>query len=425
MELKTLTDLTADDVLALVKNYQILLFSPRLRNRNALLAQFIPTPGAYYYTLSPEDTTLPQLLQGLAHGLQDISHDFGSEVTQALGQRKTKPADFADALLADLKRAKPAPAYLILDGLDVLDLNADTVAFFQRLCDALPRTLHLIINSRILSYDPWLSLVHAGKAFVIGEENALGGGIFDPHEQRTHHLEVYSFSTGSVFVDGIPIDSWDGPLPRNLFFYFIDHPMVTRDEIFETFWPELNTKEATNVFHVTKRKVSERLGFELTAYAGGFYRPSKQMKLHYDVAHFEENYQLGQKATADLSVIETWYKAIRLYRNEFLHNFDMPWINERREHLKLEYVEALVNVARIYKALNKLDDAIHYYLRSLRQVPTREDIHRELMTLYEQKGERHKALSQYQALKEILQRTLHIGPSKATVALFDMLSGSR
>ena len=43
--------------------------------------------------------------------------------------------------------------------------------------------------------------------------------------------------------------------------------MVTRDEIFETFWPGLPTKEATNVFHVTKRKISERLGYELTSSA--------------------------------------------------------------------------------------------------------------------------------------------------------------
>src|SRR6185436_12766505 len=129
------------------------------------------------------------------------------------------------------------------------------------------------------------------------------------------HLEVYGFSGGSVFMNGLPVESWDGPLPRNLFYYFVDHPMVTRDELFETFWPELPTKEATNVFHVTKRKISERLGFELTAYSGGFYRPSGQMAVHYDVRNFET--LLGAVSFEDEELTEVppaWYSAIHLYR---------------------------------------------------------------------------------------------------------------
>jgi two-component SAPR family response regulator len=198
--------------------------------------------------------------------------------------------------------------------------------------------------------------------------------------------------------------------------------MVTRDDIFNTFWPGLNTKEATNVFHVTKRKISERLGFELTSYSGGFYRPSTQMYLHYDVARFEENCRQAEVGSDD-TAISAWYEAIKLYRGEFLHTLDMPWINERREYLKLKYVEALVGVARLYKGLGESEKAIHYYLRAIREVPQREDIHRDLMALYESRGERQKALAQYSALKDILQRTLHIKPSKLTRTLYSTLSG--
>src|SRR6185295_16856224 len=122
---------------------------------------------------------------------------------------------------------------------------------------------------------------------VLGEEQALAGGMFSATEEERPHIEVYAFGSGVVRVNGLPVDTWDGPLPRNLFYYFVDHPMVTRDEIFETFWPDLNTKEATNVFHVTKRKISERLGFDLTTYAGGFYYHSTKINLQYDVAVFD------------------------------------------------------------------------------------------------------------------------------------------
>ena len=43
---------------------------------------------------------------------------------------------------------------------------------------------------------------------------------------------------------------------------------ATRADIFKEFWPGLPIKSATNVFHVTKRKIGERLGCDLTSYAG-------------------------------------------------------------------------------------------------------------------------------------------------------------
>jgi len=92
---------------------------------------------------------------------------------------------------------------------------------------------------------------------------------------------------GYAYINGNSIDEWDGPLPRSVFFYFVDHPLMTRDEILETFWPEVGKQEATNVFHVTKLKITERIGFEMTVYSSGFYRPSKDMIFHYDVAQFE------------------------------------------------------------------------------------------------------------------------------------------
>ncbi len=120
---------------------------------------------------------------------------------------------------------------------------------------------------------------------------------------------------------------------------------------------------------------------------------------------------------------DIWYRAIRLYRSQFLHNIDMPWIARRREELKLTYAESLIGVGRLYKALGDTEHAISYYLRALREVPQREDIHRDVMSLYEGRGERDKAIAQYKVLSDTLKRTLNITPSKATRTLYNMLIG--
>ncbi len=420
-QLEILTDLNHDSIAAQIENRRLILLAPRLRTRNAYVAWFLGSGvDSYLYTLSADDTDLHKFLANLVSSLQETDPRFGRQTSQALETRDVAPADLADALSADLGKSKPQ--FLVLDSFDRLPASADADAFFLRLVEKLPHGTQLVINSRQLPYQPWYSFVQAGTAVVLGASEVLGGSIFNPAIPPSPHLEVYGFSGGRVFMNGVPVVTWDGPLPRNLFYYFVDHPMVTRDEIFETFWPDLPTKEATNVFHVTKRKISERLGYELTSYSGGFYRPSGQMNVHYDVAHFEEAVTEAREAPETGSP-EVWYRAIRLYRSEYLHDIDMPWITRRREQLKLTYTEALVGVGRLYKALGDSEQAISYYLRALREVPEREDIHRDVMSLYEGRGERDKAIAQYRMLVDTLKRTLNITPSKATRNLYNLLIG--
>ncbi len=423
-QLEILTDLNQDLIETQIDERRLIILSPRLRTRNAYLGWFLASGvDAYLYTLTEQDTTLSTFLGSLVNCLQDVDPKFGRQTAPAIGIANSKPADLADALIADLGKARPKPRFLVLDQLDRLPQSAGTDTFFGRLVETLPRGLQVVINSRQLPYQPWYSFVHSGDAVVLGASKVLDGGIFNPDVSEGPHLEVYGLSGGTVFMNGSLVDTWDGPLPRNLFYYFVDHPMVTRDEIFQTFWPDLPAKEATNVFHVTKRKVSERLGYELTSYSGGFYRPSPQIHLHYDVAHFEQAAKEAREAQGPHASPQDWYRAIRLYRSQFLHTIDMPWIKQRREELKLTYAEALIGVGRLYKSLGDTEQAISFYLRALREVPQREDIHRDVMTLYEGRGERDKALAQYQLLADILKRTLNITPSKATRTLYSQLSG--
>lgn len=423
MNIQGITELTQDKFLAQTRGCAFVLLSSRFRNHNALLAWFLDSGAqTYFSTLAPDENTLETFLAKLVENLRDFDPKFGSATRQALQQSNVNPQDMADALATDLSKAKPKPHYLILDSFDYLVPSNQVAAFFYRLADVLPNGLQIIFNSRELSYDLWGGLVRAGKATVLGDDQTIDGGIFDPQKPAMPHLEVYGLAGGNVYVNGLPLTTWDGPLPRNLFYYFIDHQMVTRDDIFDTFWPDLPTKEATNVFHVTKRKISERLGFELTGYSGGFYRPSGQMAIHYDVERFETDVKVADEKHSAKTLPTEWYRAIRLYRAPFLHQLEIPWIQRRREQLRLTYANALVGVGRLHKSLNEPERAISYYLRALREVPEREDIHRDIMSLYASQGEIDKAVAQYHTLTDVLKRTLKITPSKPTRMLYDLIT---
>lgn len=222
-------------------------------------------------------------------------------------------------------------------------------------------------------------------------------------------LEVRSFGSGSVFLDGRPIESWDGALPRSLFFYLIDRGMVTRNDIFDVFWPKLSIREATNVFHVTKRKISEVLGVDLTVYWSGFYRISPEIELSYDVVKFTEMVQdsvllAPEEAAAELE------QAIVLFQGVFLSSIDSEWVRNRREELFQMYSEALVSLAELRVEQENYREALGLYSRATRANPYREDLVMRIMDLYLRLDMPKDALFAYERLETALRVRLNVNP---------------
>jgi DNA-binding SARP family transcriptional activator len=233
-------------------------------------------------------------------------------------------------------------------------------------------------------------------------------------------LEVRALGSGQVLINGRQINQWDGALPRALFFYFVDRGMTTRDEVFATFWPDLSTREATNVFHVTKRKISEILDVDLTVYSSGFYRISPQIDLFYDVVAFAEAVQNSAVAEPDEARL-LLERAISLHERDFLSDFDQAWAVRRREELRRTYVDALSALGRLCEEENQLTEALGLYSRAFGRAPQREDLARAQMRLFAQAGHRDKALAVCDRLIEELRTSLGVDPSPETIALAEEL----
>jgi len=312
-------------------------------------------------------------------------------------------------------------------------MDADFNQFIRALVGALPDNVQIAFSSRLLTYQPWYDMVARGEAIVLGTDQRKDDMMFTVEAQPKPQLEVYGFGRGHALANGMPITNWDGALPRNLFFFFMDHPLVTRDEIFETFWPDLSVKEATNVFHVTKRKITERISmkitedgnYELTQYNSGFYMPSDKVVRHYDVGDFQEAVDKALVAGSEKEEVALLSRAIDIYKAPFLQTIEMKWVVERRETLRQLYAQALIGMARIYNRHNEDQRAIGFFTRALKETPEREDIHRQVMNLYLKLDMPDDALMQYRKLEQVLSDTLRIAPSRETRELYEQISASR
>jgi two-component SAPR family response regulator len=224
-------------------------------------------------------------------------------------------------------------------------------------------------------------------------------------------------------LNGRLVDNWDGTLPRALFFYLIDRGMTTRSEIFETFWPNLTVREATNVFHVTKRKISEVLGVDLTLYWSGFYRISSDIQLNYDTALFSEMITDSAVASSE-KAIRFLSNAISLYQGNFLTSMDMDWVKSRRDELHVTYGEALASLARALELRGQKQEALGLYIRASVTNPQREDIARSIMSLYADMDNLEDAEATYTRLVDELDRTLGVPPAKETQELINRIRDS-
>ncbi len=313
------------------------------------------------------------------------------------------------------------PIRLIIDAYDLAD-QADVAPFMVALSQQLDVGARIIISTRQLPMDLLAYDDLRGKMALVPVNPDKMILDYASHSEKTL-LEVRALGPGRVLVNGRLIEHWDGVLPRTLFFYFVDRGMTTRDEIFQTFWPTLSTREATNVFHVTKRKISEILGTDLTVYWSGFYRISPDINLQYDVVRFAEAVQNAAVAT-DEEAIALLNNAVELYHGPFLSTLDQEWVKSRREELASSYAEALTGTARIHKLHDDKQDALGYFLRAAATSPQREDLARAIMELYQALGLPAAALDTYERLEGELKRSLNVAPGPETQSLASAIRAS-
>jgi DNA-binding SARP family transcriptional activator len=416
----------AEAVYNKTKGRRIVVLYPRHRQHTTLIALLHKyySDKMYFYTLNEEDTSLDTMVWNLSHDAM-FPISFGEKSRKAV-QSSSSPADWGKALAEDLAtlHKKDEPFMVLLDGFDLLPRDDEgQKAFLTAIGQNLPDHIQVIINGKELRRQPWADLSSAGIVIALGDDETMGSSIFQDPALRGQ-LEIYALAGGSrVLIDGRPITAWEGSLPRNLFYFFVDKPMVTRAEVFEAFWPSLGIKEATNVFHVTKRKISEKLGYDLTSYENGFYVPNPRLGRFYDVDVFIEHTDAAMKASSDKVAEEHWFKAIQIYRGQFLKEVDMEWADQRRQQLRDLYTHALIGLAQIYYNQKKMDQALGYFIRAAGERPDREDVHRLIMEIYAKQKRIDDVKRQYETLETVLQERLGISPSQETRALYQKLVG--
>jgi DNA-binding SARP family transcriptional activator len=408
------------------RNARIVLLHPYSRYRSVLVARIVHAPelNTFYYALGPDDLNVQSFLSGMTHDLANQHPTFGRHVNM-LPQEAWDETDkhfelLLDTFARDVSELSDQRFYFILDEYDRSDTADDIQQFVEGLVMRLPDNCCIILNSRTLPRLPWVSLTARGYAVLLEDTTLLRTDFYEVERQNSKlKLEVYALGPGFVLLDGTPIDTWEGHLPRLLFFFALDKSVITRSEICQAFWPELDIDQAVNVFHVTKRRLHKALDMDVLVHEDGYYRVNPEIAVYYDVMEFVTSLMDGRDENhSDRTA--SWQRAINLYRGPFLQGHFDKWIVSRRKDFSAGYLEALSNMATYWLGKGKREHALSLYQKALAEDIHREDLHRSIMELYVTLGRRSEAAAHYQRALNVLQKE-GLAPSSELQATYEQI----
>ena len=101
------------------------------------------------------------------------------------------------------------------------------------------------------------------------------------------------------------------------------------------------------------------------------------------------------------------------------------WQFFQAEKLRTGLTNALVRLSAYYANALAYETAIGYARRRLALDPLQEAVHRQLMSLFSQSGQRAAVLRQYEACRQVLSDKLGVEPSEETKDLYQKIRASR
>jgi DNA-binding SARP family transcriptional activator len=249
-------------------------------------------------------------------------------------------------------------------------------------------------------------------------EPASGGVSREPAEVVLPRVDIYAFGSSTVRRDGEVVEAQELRLrAKEMLFFFLANPVVTKDQIVSALWPDLSLAKAHSTFHFYLFQVRRLLGgTDAISYEGGSYRLESR-QYQYDVEEFHRN--LAKAAKAPSPQRQRYLRdAVSLYRGDYLEDIYSEWTEELRASLHREYFQALENLARDCRGQGKLEEATEYCRKLLDKDELLEDVHRELIAMLLEMGDRAGAIRQLTELRRILMEELGTGLSEETRKMF-------
>ena len=246
-------------------------------------------------------------------------------------------------------------------------------------------------------------------------------------------LGEFQITRNSEPFTAIPTDK-----ARALLVYLaVEGRVHTRSELVQLFWPGYTAESANNNLRQSLHRLrhllheDEQTPLLLTTRQSVQINPAAAIGV--DVTTFTgllaecRNHAHTQLAEC-LACLARLRQAVDLYRGDFLSGFTVAdsdpfeeWRRITQEQLHIQMIDALTQLAIAAEAAGDEAQALQDTSRLLQLEPWQEAVHRQVIRLLAQQGQRAAALAQYQRCRQVLAEELGAEPDAATTALYEQI----
>lgn len=220
----------------------------------------------------------------------------------------------------------------------------------------------------------------------------------------------------------------------SLFAYLLlqPHQLIPRERILGLFWGEHSESRARSCLNSALWRL--RTTFAAMSCDAGCYIVSTEdgqvgfnwdCDYWFDVERFDQVSALLRipPATMTPAQAEQLETAIHGYSGELLEGFYEDWALRERERLRRLHLNSLAQLMHYYADHEEYTPSLNYGQQILALDPLREEIHRAMIRLYLQTGQRTKAIQQYDHCRTVIADELGVEPMEETQLLYAQITG--
>jgi LuxR family maltose regulon positive regulatory protein len=251
-------------------------------------------------------------------------------------------------------------------------------------------------------------------------------------QQSVTDLTINMLGPVEIFRDparALAADAWTTKRARDILCFIASrrHRRASKDSIIDTFWGEADFDAIEKNFHPTVSHIRKALNSNqplkqnFLLYRDGDYQLNPNFSYSIDTEEFDRLVAEGEaarRAGQQELYVESYEKALALYRGDFMQSAYDEWVDEHRSYYREQYLRLLESLAAAAEKMKEWSRALDLAQQILRDDSFREDIHCTIMRAHAALGNRVAVKEQYESLRKLLREELGVEPVAETQKIF-------
>lgn len=235
-------------------------------------------------------------------------------------------------------------------------------------------------------------------------------------------LQIVTFGEVQVLRDqrAVNISEWQTREARDLFFFMLQAPPMTKEQIALEFWPDISPARLKMRFKSNIYRIRQALGQNVILYENDKYRFNREVRYRWDREELDTMLKSG-RPDPDEARIDLLNRALDLMQGPYMADLDAEWaISDRLKYQDLRQ-ELLVELAGLYLKTGQARKCLGTANIALSFDPLLEAAHRLAIQAYASLHDPVGMTLQYRQYQQLLMTELGLQPSSEMNALYEQL----